>query len=177
VLPCGSHQHLTDALTSALLCSRLQSSKADFSQGIRLPCNKCAPRSIEFMETVLRISGLGEHTFVPEGELPGLPASHHACWPLLHGRSPNLLVTVLGQESCSISAQQHAHTLLAQCCLPMCTAEVSQNLLLCGPGACILCPNEAQSSGRDEEGLLLPEHSTVHARLHHRCKGGGDGGD
>ena len=45
----------------------MQNSLADLSEGMRLPANKLLPRTIEFMETVVKISGLGDRTFLPDG--------------------------------------------------------------------------------------------------------------
>lgn len=52
----------------ARLC-RMESSRADMSQGIRIPENGYSEQSIQFMEKVMEISGLGDRTFLPDGAL------------------------------------------------------------------------------------------------------------
>jgi hypothetical protein len=47
---------------------RLQSSKQHMKEGYRLPENNYSQQAIEFMDKVLEISGLGDKTFLPDGE-------------------------------------------------------------------------------------------------------------
>lgn len=53
---------------------RLQSSTAEMRQGIRIPENGYSETSIQFMDKVMEISGLGDKTFLPDGEGVPLPA-------------------------------------------------------------------------------------------------------
>ncbi len=46
---------------------RMESSRADMSQGIRIPENGYSEQSIQFMDKVMEISGLGDKTFLPDG--------------------------------------------------------------------------------------------------------------
>ena len=47
---------------------RLQSSTAEMRQGIRIPENGYSETSIQFMDKVMEISGLGDKTFLPDGQ-------------------------------------------------------------------------------------------------------------
>lgn len=41
-------------------------------EGYRLPENNYSQQAIDFMDKVLEISGLGDYTFLPDGEPPVL---------------------------------------------------------------------------------------------------------
>lgn len=47
---------------------RLESHKEDMKIGYRLPENNYSQQAIDFMDKVLDISGLGNKTFLPDGE-------------------------------------------------------------------------------------------------------------
>lgn len=49
---------------------RLASTRQEMCDGIRLPHNEYSEQSIQFMDKVLEISGLGDETFLPECESP-----------------------------------------------------------------------------------------------------------
>ncbi len=42
-------------------------------EGYRLPENNYSQQAIDFMDKVLEISGLGDYTFLPDGEPTSLP--------------------------------------------------------------------------------------------------------
>ncbi|BDA50571.1 3-ketoacyl-CoA synthase 4 [Coccomyxa sp. Obi] len=46
--------------------NRMQCSRADMSEGIRIPENGYSEQSIQFMDKVMEISGLGDQTFLPD---------------------------------------------------------------------------------------------------------------
>lgn len=48
----------------------MESSRADMSQGIRIPENGYSEQSVQFMDKVMEISGLGDRTFLPDGAPP-----------------------------------------------------------------------------------------------------------
>ena len=61
------------------LCGfRLASSRQEMCDGIRLPHNGYSEQSIQFMDKVLEISGLGDETFLPDGE------SSCSCYAAVH---------------------------------------------------------------------------------------------
>ncbi len=51
---------------------RMQCSRADMSEGIRIPENGYSDQSIQFMDKVMEISGLGDQTFLPDGVPPSV---------------------------------------------------------------------------------------------------------
>ncbi len=64
------------------VCCRLQSSKAAMREGYRLPENNYSQQAIDFMDKVLEISGLGDYTFLPDGEptlLLMIAVTHRGC--------------------------------------------------------------------------------------------------
>lgn len=46
--------------------NRMECSRADMSEGIRIPENGYSDQSIQFMDKVMEISGLGDQTFLPD---------------------------------------------------------------------------------------------------------------
>jgi len=47
------------------------------AQGYRLPENNYSQQAIDFMDKVLEISGLGDDTFLPDGESSAVTSAFH----------------------------------------------------------------------------------------------------